>query len=123
MSNEVTLEAIRAFVNKVNESQQLMKKLFELEMRMYLFSVNSEYHSLREELKNDAKILGIYAIRQGEQGTVVTLTTEVFGRLNLEITNTKDSGVFVCCESNVGDMVLNTYKILLGIKGNLTWEE
>ncbi|KUF37409.1 hypothetical protein [Lysinibacillus sp. F5] len=113
MSNEVTLEAIKAFVNKVNESQQTMKTLFELEMKMYLFSTTSEYHNLREVLNKDAKALGISAIRQSKRGLMVTLTTQVFDSLNLEITNTKDSGIFIYCESDVGEMVLNTYRLQL----------
>ena len=117
MSKEVTLEGIKSFVNKVNESQQMMERLLELEKKIYLFSFTSEYHKLREKMNKDAETLGIYAIRQVGQRMVVTLTTQVFESLNLEITNNKRSNVFLCCESDIGDMVLSMYKLLLDIKG------
>lgn len=117
MPNEVTLEAIRAFVQRVIASQKTVKYLFKLETDMYLFSSVSEYHNLRAELIKEAETLGINAISQKEKGIVVSLLPQVFDNLNLEVTNSKDEGIFLRCESNIGDMVLDTYRLQLAISG------
>lgn len=115
MPNDVTLEAIKAFVQRVIASQKTIKYLFELETDMYLFSSVSEYHNLRAELIKEAEALGINAISQKEQGIVVSLLPQVFENLNLKVTNSKDEGIFLSCESNIGDMILVTYRLQLDI--------